>query len=309
MPHNRNDIQKLYLAYFSRPADLPGLQYWQQNSASLADIADWFSRSSEYTARFAGKDNSGIVQQVYYNLFGRDGEPAGVAYWAGLMDKGAVSMGNVVTAVLDGARNQDKVAVASKLEAMNLYCDAIANDTHAIIDSQMPADIAIARAWLGNVSDAASLASAQIALPGMVHSMGAVPGPSLVLSGHVRATGAVGGAVVFVDSNHNGIADLGEARATTDVNGVYLLSGRVHPGADVAVATEAPLHVEVVVSGGVDMQTGQFNNTVFTYSYDTTYRPYAGAPFKEAHVDFGPQDAHFHDAGITLTGVPAATIG
>lgn len=311
MTHSTNDIQKLYLAYFSRPADLPGLQYWQQNGASLADIAASFSQSAEYTARHAGKDNSGIVQQVYYDLFARDGEPAGVAYWSGLLDKGAITIGNVVTAMLDGALNDDAVAIASKLEAMNKYCAAVAGDgsTNQSQLGLMHADIAVARAWLSEVSDAASLASAEIAIPGMVRALWAVPGANLVLSGHVQGTGPIAGASVFIDSNNNDVAELGEVSAVTDLHGFYLISDRVRLPAQSPSQPQSggPLHVEVTVKGGVDIQTGLANQEIYTYSYDTNWLGYFGTPFKEAHIDFGPKNAHFHDAGIALTGVPAAT--
>lgn len=306
MAHSTNDIQKLYLAYFSRPADLAGLDYWQHSGVTLAEIAASFSQSSEYTQRFAGMDNSGVVRQVYYNLFARDGEPAGVAYWSGLLDKGAIQIGSVVTSMLEGAQGRDKVAVASKLDAMSQFCDAVANGADVSLRAGlMPADLATARAWLSNVSDAASLANAQVAMPSMLKAMGAVPGANVVLSGHVRAIGAIAGATVFVDTNHNGIPEQGEASAVTDLNGFYLLSGRIGPAAH--QQTVDPLHVDVLVQGGVDAQTGLANKDIFTWSYDTTSYPYMGAQFKEAHVDFGPQGAHFHDAGIALTGIPATT--
>jgi hypothetical protein len=303
MPYSTRDIQKLYLAYFNRPADPPGLQYWQQSGASLDEIAHWFSKGAEYTARFEGQDNSGIVQQIYYNLFSRDGEPAGVAYWKGLLDNGAINIGNVVTSMLDGARGSDAVAVSAKVDAMEMYCTAIEGSSQSILNAQTSSSVALARAWLSNVWDAASLDRAKAALPGMLSAEGAIPGPSLVLSGHVHGDGAISGATVFNDINHNGMPDQGEGSTVTDAYGFYLLSDRVRPA--IPGKSGEPLHVDIVVKGGVDTQTGQASQAVFTYSYDTVYFPYAGAPFKEAHVDFGPQDAHFHS--ITLTGVAAIT--
>ena len=68
-------------------------------------------------------------------------------------------------------------------------------------------------------------------------------GPSLApvtVSGNV-ADGYISGATVFADANGNGVADPGEATATTDANGSYTLVG----GSGILVAT-----------GGTDVSTG-----------------------------------------------------
>ncbi|MBC3910326.1 DUF4214 domain-containing protein, partial [Undibacterium sp. NL8W] len=48
MANTAADIQKLYIAYFNRPADPSGLAYWMAQSFTLNQIADSFSKQAEY---------------------------------------------------------------------------------------------------------------------------------------------------------------------------------------------------------------------------------------------------------------------
>lgn len=52
-----DEIQKLYISYFNRPADPGGLAYWinqgNQNGENTAAIANAFSASPEYKKTFA----------------------------------------------------------------------------------------------------------------------------------------------------------------------------------------------------------------------------------------------------------------
>jgi S-layer protein len=120
-PAISTQIQQLYVAYFNRPADVDGLQYWtsvvQQQGGQLTAVADAFSHSAEYTTAYAGLSNSQVVNQVYLNLFGRPAEDAGLAYWTALLDKKAISVANVVTTVGAGAQGSDLTAYRNKVTA------------------------------------------------------------------------------------------------------------------------------------------------------------------------------------------------
>ncbi len=73
------EIQKVYIAYFNRPADSAGLEYWSQAIASgqntIQDLTDAFSTSAEYLSVYGGASNEAVISQVYQNLFGRQPEP------------------------------------------------------------------------------------------------------------------------------------------------------------------------------------------------------------------------------------------
>ena len=77
------EIQKLYIAYFNRPADPGGLTYWTAQlagGATMTQIANSFSASAEYQAIYAGKSNLVLIDQLYQNLFGRTSDAGGLLY-------------------------------------------------------------------------------------------------------------------------------------------------------------------------------------------------------------------------------------
>lgn len=114
-----NQIQKLYVAYFSRPADFAGLSYW--NGVMNTDpngyqvISHQFATSAEYQATYGGLSHRDAVNEVYVHLFGRAAESAGLDYWTPLLDNGAITLDNVVTQVAAGAQGSDLFAYNAKV--------------------------------------------------------------------------------------------------------------------------------------------------------------------------------------------------
>lgn len=121
------EIQKVYIAYFNRPADSAGLEYWSQAIASgsntIQDLTDAFSTSAEYLSVYGGAANEIVISQVYQNLFGRQPEPDGLAYWLGEMNAGRVSIGNIAYAALNGAGGADLEAITNKAKAAIEFTD------------------------------------------------------------------------------------------------------------------------------------------------------------------------------------------
>lgn len=115
------EIQKVYIAYFNRPADSAGLEYWSQAIASgsntIQDLTDAFSTSAEYLSVYGGASNETVISEVYQNLFGRQPEPDGLAYWLGEMNAGRVSIGNIAYTALNGAGGSDLETITNKAKA------------------------------------------------------------------------------------------------------------------------------------------------------------------------------------------------
>jgi hypothetical protein len=158
-----NDIQKLYVAYFNRPADPAGLAFWEKAveaaNGSTAAVSAAFAGSAEYKATYAGQTNAQIVDTVYQNLFGRPAEDAGKAYWANLLDKGTVTIDAVVTAVAQGAQGTDMTAYNNKVTAAAAFTAAVDTDAEKAGYSGDAAN-KVAKAFLAGVTDNASLAAA-----------------------------------------------------------------------------------------------------------------------------------------------------
>lgn len=161
------DVQKLYVAYFNRPADPLGLLYWNEqianNAGSVAAVANAFSASAEYKALYAGKTTAQIIDTIYTNLFGRVAEPSGIEYWGTRLDNGTFNIGTIAYSVYVGAQNADKTAIESKATAAAAFTTAL--DTNAeIVGYAGSAANAIAKTWLTGVTSAATLATAQASL-------------------------------------------------------------------------------------------------------------------------------------------------
>jgi S-layer protein len=158
-----SDIQALYIAYFNRPADALGLQYWtaqaNANGGSVAAVANAFSASTEYTDLFAGKSTADIINTIYQNLFGRPAEAAGILFWGGALDNGTLNIGNIATQIEQGAQNDDKIAIANKVIAAGDFTAALTTG-ELISGYSGTAANAVASAWLKGVTDTDSLNAA-----------------------------------------------------------------------------------------------------------------------------------------------------
>jgi len=134
-------VQRLYLAYFGRAADPGGLAYYTELSwrfglaadtgalywrhgvdADVRAILDGMATSPEADA-FYGPDSRTTLTLMYRNLFNREPDEGGLAYWADLLERGVLTRGQVPLALLAGADIADltifdrKAAVATAFTA------------------------------------------------------------------------------------------------------------------------------------------------------------------------------------------------
>lgn len=149
-----DQIQKLYIAYFNRPADPLGLAFWsnvvEASGGSISAVSSQFSASPEFISLYGGKSSAELVSAVYQNLFGREPEPAGLLYWSLLLDQRLISLSNVVTTVMAAAQGTDITAVENKLIAATLFTNNL--DTAEEILGYSGADaLAAARAFLNKI--------------------------------------------------------------------------------------------------------------------------------------------------------------
>lgn len=125
-------VQEAYVAYYGRPADPAGLAYWtsqlQAAGGSLAPIIDAFGASPEFVARYGGLATPALVTAVFRQMLGHDPDPAGLAWYAGLLDSGAYSLGTIAVNVLDGAVTRpDATVVANRIHVANYYTQRVAS--------------------------------------------------------------------------------------------------------------------------------------------------------------------------------------
>ena len=198
---NVDSIQRLYVAYFNRPADPVGETYWigkldaitggaVATQAQLTAFATTnFSPSAEYTATYAGQTNAQIVDNLYLNLFGRHAEAAGDLYWAGKLTDGSLTFAQLALTLTYSAQGTDATAIANKVTVANLFTTAI--DTTAEITGYSGASANnIARNWLSSVTSDAATVTAATASVGSTVSSSVSAGASSSASSFTLTTGA-----------------------------------------------------------------------------------------------------------------------
>ena len=87
----RQQVYRLYLAYFLRMPDEAGLGYWQRemnNGRSLASVSEAFALSPEFSQRYGSLSDRQFVELVYQNVLERPADTAGLDFWAGRMAAG-----------------------------------------------------------------------------------------------------------------------------------------------------------------------------------------------------------------------------
>lgn len=149
-----DQVQKLYIAYFGRPADPLGLSYWanQVNAAggNMAVAIAGFAVSSESTNLFGALPSAQKISAIYLNLFNRLPESTGLSYWMNQLDSGAITQAQAAWEIMNQAGAGDATSVANKLVMANVFTAQV--DTAAEIagyNGAQPA--AYGRAYLAGV--------------------------------------------------------------------------------------------------------------------------------------------------------------
>lgn len=171
MANSAADIQKLYIAYFNRPADPVGLAYWTGSNMSLLDIAQGFSAQPEYTSTYKHLSTSQVVNTIYKNLFGREAEPAGLNFWTTQLATGAVTVGFAALTIQGSAVGTDRIAVESKVAAATALTNAVDTPKEIADYSGLIPNFAM-KMWLGKVADTSTLAAALVSVDSTVLTIG-----------------------------------------------------------------------------------------------------------------------------------------
>ena len=175
-------LSELYLAYFGRPADNSGIQFYTGNPANtMQSVAANFSASPEALALYGSTFGAAQINAIYQNLFNRDAETAGLTYWSAEVSAGRISAAGAALAILQGAQNTDKLSVQNKLALSSAFVAQL--DTAAEISGYSGTTAAAAaRSFLKSVDGtAASVTAANLILVGQVAiasgTVVTVPGP------------------------------------------------------------------------------------------------------------------------------------
>lgn len=111
MALSTTQIQQLYTAYLGRPADRAGLDYWQEQNVSLADLRANLASDAqpEYVEMYGDRSRAELVEAVYQNMFGRAADAEGLDYW---VNGGGASVpaGDLQQLFIEAASTADRAA-------------------------------------------------------------------------------------------------------------------------------------------------------------------------------------------------------
>jgi len=143
-------IQKFYLGFYGRPADVAGLGYWLEQANGA-----YFNQDSRMAAAFGSTDQAEFralygqqptielfVSKVYDNLFGRAAEVEGVRFFRQEYDKYIAqgvsadeSRAILIARIIDGAQGTDRLALVNKVEIAQRFTDEMRLKLAAISDN------------------------------------------------------------------------------------------------------------------------------------------------------------------------------
>lgn len=132
-------VQKIYIAFYQRPADPAGLRYWAQRmdtaGGDQAAVIDAFATSPEAVALYGPIDASTIgtvVDAIYLALYNRAPDADGKKFYVDGFNAGTFTPGTIALNILNGASNDDAVAIANKLVVANQFTQQV--DGRALTD-------------------------------------------------------------------------------------------------------------------------------------------------------------------------------
>lgn len=127
MAVTREEVAAIYVATFNRAPLSAGLDYWTGSDFTIEMIAQSFFDQTEAKALYTDDgepiSSQAFVNRIFTNLFNRPPLTAGLEYWSDALDSGAVSQGNMILAVMNGATGDDATILAHKTEAGLYYAD------------------------------------------------------------------------------------------------------------------------------------------------------------------------------------------
>jgi hypothetical protein len=166
-----NAIQKVYIAYYGRPADPVGQQFWAQQlqtaAGDLSQIIDAFGNSDEFQSEYGELSQNELVNTIYQQLFGRDADEEGLIFYVEVLESGTGSLASISLDILNGAQNDDLLIVENKVTFVEQFTLQITTD-NKVYDSDAAIPV---KAQLDSINaDGASRDKAIAEMDGLVSS-------------------------------------------------------------------------------------------------------------------------------------------
>ncbi|MBL1266195.1 MAG: DUF4214 domain-containing protein [Halomonas sp.] len=122
-------VHKMYIAYYQRPADPEGLQYWVNQ---LEQNGDWsavsaaFAASPENEALYGGLSRAQVIAEIYQSAFNREAAQSEIDFWA----SSEFSLTDLSFAIVNGAQNDDLATINNKVAYSAELADIVGNNAN-----------------------------------------------------------------------------------------------------------------------------------------------------------------------------------
>jgi uncharacterized surface protein with fasciclin (FAS1) repeats len=123
----RDQVQKMYIAYYGRPGDPAGVAFWEhqltENGGNLDDIIDAFGTSEEYQDRFAGLETGALLNNIYVNILNRDADESGLSFYSEKLESGDLTLASIALDIANGIQDgsADAGVYSNKLAVANTF--------------------------------------------------------------------------------------------------------------------------------------------------------------------------------------------
>jgi hypothetical protein len=107
------EVMRFYETALDRLPDAGGLGHWipaREHGLTLGQMADAFTGSAEFQARYGALSDAGFVERLYLNALDRPGDAEGIAHWTDDLAAGALSRAEVVVGFAFSAEMAAKLA-------------------------------------------------------------------------------------------------------------------------------------------------------------------------------------------------------
>ena len=125
-----DQIQNLYIAFYGRPADAAGQEYWADEleaaNGDLSAIINAFASSEEYQRNYGDLEAADLVNALYQQILGRDAEQAGLDFYVEELAEGNITEGEIALAILNGAQGEDAAVLESRKDVADAFTASVA---------------------------------------------------------------------------------------------------------------------------------------------------------------------------------------
>lgn len=206
-------VQEQYVAFYGRPGDLAGIQYWademERQGGQLGAIQAAFADSDEFrtliipgdatsVAELSTEELRTMINNLYQNMFGRDGDSGGLDYWTDQLETGARSLVDISTAIADGApsASEDRSILNNRVTLAQRISEAIYNNSLTYGNEQ----ITTARSFLFTAIAATSADPLEVDISSLLASLGSTGNQLPVANAGADQT-VTAGTVVILDGS------------------------------------------------------------------------------------------------------------